>query len=149
MRRRPRLLTAAALALVVVLPAGCTSVKNGLGPRESICFSVIPTARAEVGKGPYFAGVRYVGPTTIVRAIERVHHHKVMPPSPLLGRDAHHADCMVAFRSHRFRGRLMAHAWRPGEGPYHFVIVVVRLRTHRILAVIVLHKAPIGFGDLV
>lgn len=124
---------------------GCTSVKNGLGPHDSICFSTIPEARHLVGKSPHFAGVRYITPGTLRHSVERRFHRHVTFP-PRLAKRQWHAACLVAF-SGQLSNRLVTMSWHPGPGPYRFVIVVIRLDGHRLLGTIVMARSPLGFGD--
>lgn len=146
MRRPLPLVVAAGLCAVSLGLGGCTVEKNVLGPKESICFSAIPVARTLVGKKAVFAGVRYLGPRSLVGSIERAEHHHLMPPA-MLRQMGRHAACLVAYRG-RLSPRSLATGWRPGRGPYRFAIVVIRLRDHRLLGVVLLRRPPLGFADL-
>lgn len=147
MRARPLLLLVAAGVFAASLGlGGCTAEKDVLGSKESVCFSAIPLARSLVGKKAIFAGVRYLGPLSLVRSIERAQHRRVAPPVGMREM-GHHAACLVAYRG-TLSPRVLTTGWRPGAGPYRFAIIVIRLRDHRLLAEVLLHRPPLGFGDL-
>lgn len=125
--------------------AGCTSVKNGLGRHESICFSTIPQARAIVGNRSSFDGVRYESPDALRRAFDRRHHRHARLPRRF-AKHRRHPACLVAFRDHLPAG-LVARSWRLGPGPYRVAIIVIRLDSHRLLGTVVTRKPPLGFQD--
>lgn len=135
-----------ALLVLAVAAGGCTSVRNGLGRRESICFASLPAARQVVGKEATFAGVRYLSPVAVRKDLLRIEHHLTPLPAALSRLD-HKAMCLVAYRG-RFRRDIDSLVWRPRPGPYGFAIVVVRQTNQKVLGVLLLRRVAVRFAKL-
>ncbi|MHB1986750.1 MAG: hypothetical protein ACYCSF_02010 [Acidimicrobiales bacterium] len=138
--------TAFTLLVLGLLLASCTSVRNGLGTRDGICFSALPAARQDVGRAVLFAGVRYLSTTYLEASLERPGHGRVSLP-PALRALAGKGTCLVAFRG-KLPARVAARAWHRGRGPYRFAVVIVRQSDHRVLGVLMLARPPLGFTHL-
>lgn len=137
-----------ATVALALLASSCTSVRNGLGTSDGVCFSALPVARKLVGATPSFAGVRYLSAATLevdIEKIRRKHQHVTLPP--LLRAAGHKGTCLVGYRG-KLPSGVTADAWRPLKGPYHFAIVVIRLSTHRVLGVLLLGRPPVRFAHL-
>ncbi len=139
------------LALAVLLGCGvllgaCTSVRNGLGPKDAVCFSSLPAARRVVGTGAHFAGVRYLSIVTLVTAMDRTGREHVEPPAAVRSLPRH-GTCLVAYRG-PFRAGLSDRSWDPVPGPHRLAVVVVRQSNHEVLAVVLLERAPLAFAQL-
>lgn len=141
--RRRLLRSGASLVLVTALwggaLSGCTAARNILGTRASLCFRVLPEARAAVGKEAVFSGVRALPGSDLVRAI-RLFHHARRPPEAL----AHVAGkmtCLVAFRG-RFRVSKVAKGWAPVPGPYRGAVVAVLPSSRQVVATVLFPRIP-------
>lgn len=151
-RRRRRaawhqaLLLAASLAVTGTAVAGCTSARNLLGPKESVCFRALPTARQAVGPGPTFAGVRYFAPGALVTDVERAHGHGIRVPDRLVD-DAHRATCLVGYRGHFHLASVKA-GWAPLRGPYLYAVVVTDPKTGVVSATVLFHRVPFRLADV-
>ncbi len=137
-------------ALICVASAsglsGCTSVRNGLGTRDGICFSALPAARELAGSEATFAGVRYLPPESLVASVDRVtHRHITLPPS--LERVSRQPECIVAF-SGATSVRLLPTTWRPEEGADKYTVIVVRQSDDRVLGVAAFPGPPLRFAHL-
>ncbi len=144
MRRASLLL---ALGLLVLGGAGCTSVRNGLGPRVGICFNALPAARRVVGRSPHFDGVRYVTPRMVAIALAR-ELHRFPPEVPDAFSDVfRRPECLVAFRGAPVRP-LRQQVWRPEGGQPRFTIVVVHQANQQVLGVVLLPRLPLSFAQL-
>jgi len=128
------------------LLAGCTSARNLLGPRESACFRVLPEARAAVGEGASFGGVRYLPPRDLVTAVERARRHGLKVP-PALVEVARRATCLVGYRGH-FHLSGVKKGWAPLRGPYLYAIVVTNQRSGVVVATVLLHRLPFRLADI-
>lgn len=126
--------------------AGCTSVRNGLGTRDGLCFSSLPAARAAVGSTPQFAGVRYLPPQSLVTSVDRSLHRDVRAPAKLtaaMGKGA----CLVAFRG-SVPDRVSDVAWDPEPGAERFTVVLVRQSNHQVIGIVELPNPPLRFDHL-
>jgi hypothetical protein len=144
MRRRRALLMA--VLMMGTLLTSCTSVRNGLGTRDSVCFASLPAAQRAVGGKPTLAGVRYVAPTLLLDSLDRQTHRQLRPPASLLSMPRK-GVCLVAYRG-RFSSGLAKRAWRPEPGPYDFAVVVVRQADDHVLGVLLLSQSPMRFSHL-
>lgn len=143
--RRPRATTAALIA-ALVLPlslSACTSVRNGLGTRDGICFSSLPTAREVVGAAPSFEGVRYMSAAQLISSIRHTERQKVTPPPAFRAMDDR-ATCLFAYRG-TFPKAVESSAWHLEKGPYRYAVVLVRQSDHAVLGVVLLAKSPLRF----
>jgi hypothetical protein len=128
------------LALTPLALGACTSLKAGLGTRDSVCFSSLPEAYAVVGPHARFAGVRYLSPINMLSALRHPGRPMLVPPDAFtdVGR---HGACLIGYRGAVSAGA-EARARRPLPGPYAFAIVVVRQADHRVLGVVLLPNPP-------
>jgi len=120
--------------------AGCTSVHNVLGTRDSACFRVIPEARGAVGPAAKFAGVRAVSADFLLR---EARHRRVKAPATLEAA-VHKPTCLVAFTG-RFQTASVQLPWVPRPGPYRDAIVVLLQRTGRVIATVLLPRLSLRF----
>ncbi|MGO9560119.1 MAG: hypothetical protein ACLPQS_03870 [Acidimicrobiales bacterium] len=132
--------------LVAAILTSCTSVRNGLGTRDSVCFASLPVAELALGGKPTFAGVRYLPPISLIGSLDHETRRRLHPPKALLAKPRV-GVCLVAYRG-RFSSAVTARAWRPEPGPYDFAVVVVRQADDHVLGVVLLPRAPIRFGHL-
>ncbi|HXY43267.1 MAG TPA: hypothetical protein VEH29_03695 [Acidimicrobiales bacterium] len=143
MRPPRRLLAVAAVLVAGTLGGsalgGCAVARNELGTHTSLCFRVLPEAKAAVGKRAIFAGVVSTSGDTVVRAVERMRNHR---PLPLSLRDVKHdATCLVAYRG-EFTVARVERGWAPVPGPYRAAIVVVRPAKERVVMTVLFRKLP-------
>ncbi|MHB8243808.1 MAG: hypothetical protein ACYDGN_00450 [Acidimicrobiales bacterium] len=134
------------LFLLPILLVACTSVRNGLGTRDGLCFSSIPAARRVVGTKPAFSGVRLQSPASLVGSIPHGKHQRLVPPAAF--RPTSRAGvCLFEFTG-EFSKRVVALSWRPELGSYRVAIVAIKQSDHRVLGVLLLHRSPFRFGHL-
>jgi hypothetical protein len=145
-RRHSGLASALTVVAAGVALTGCATVKAGLGPKDQVCFSSIPAAKAVVGPKAQFAGVRFVSPHDLLEAVRGPNLQDLGPPDALqdFGR---HGACLVGYRG-ALGTKVIAHAWRPVPGPVRFLVVVVRQSDHHVLGVIALPKTYLRFTHL-
>ena len=128
-----------------LLAAGCTSPRNALGTRESSCFKALPVASGAVHDLGHFAGVRYLTADVLARALASLRPpEKGVPPR---ARRRRSGICVVAF-SGRFDASTVVDGRPPGIVGGEVALVVVRARDERLLATIVLTKAPLRLTRL-
>ncbi|HET9093301.1 MAG TPA: hypothetical protein VFN50_12900 [Acidimicrobiales bacterium] len=144
--RAGRALVVSVLLGCAVSLGACTSVRNGLGPKDAVCFSSLPAARRAVGAAAHFAGVRYLSTVALVAAMDRTERQHVEPPAAVRALPRH-GTCLVAYRA-PFRAGLADRSWEPVPGPHPFAVVVVRQSNHKVLAVVLLAHAPLAFAQL-
>jgi hypothetical protein len=149
MTRRLAGTVASALVISLVLSlglGGCTSVKAGLGTRDSICFAALPQAQRAIGTPAKFAGVRYLSPVDLLSAVKRARRRHIVPPDALvdIGR---RGACLIGYRG-RFQKSDFPSAWVPGAGPYRFAIVIVRQDDHQVVGVVLLSRPLLRFFHL-
>ncbi len=142
-----RVATMAVLGLVLLAASGCAAVRNGLGTRVGICFAALPAARQVVGQQASFAGVRYLRPRAVMTAIAKQLGEKPLAPPDALADVVRKPACLVAYRGPAGH-RLERQAWRPERGRPEFTIVVVRQSDHKVIGVMVLPRAPLGFSHV-
>jgi hypothetical protein len=128
-----------------LLASGCTSPRNALGTRESSCFKALPVARAAVRDRGRFAGVRYLTGEALVRVLGALH-----PPErgvPPRANSRHVGICVVAYSGH-FDASEVADGRPVDARAGRLALVVVRARDERLLATIVIEKAPLRLTRL-
>lgn len=143
-----RVLLVSSVLVAASCLAGCTSVRNGLGPSESPCFRAIPLARAAVNDVGRFAGVRYLDARQVAAAIRRakeVVSEKAHLPVTLA--TAKGPICAVAYRGEYEPGRV-ASGWSPTGRSGTLAIVIVRLQKLAVLATVVLHRSPLRLAKV-
>jgi hypothetical protein len=147
--RRPgaRAAVLAGILLPVLTLTSCTSVRNALGPPESKCFRVLPTAAAAVqGKGAY-QGVRYMPPDSLLTSIDRQHPGPLATPVPqALAGAVHTATCLVEYKG-SYELSSLTDGWSPsGATTAAYAVVVVEQSSDQILATVLLRKEPLRFA---
>ena len=151
---RPRVawrLSHRALAAVLVLSAaatlaGCTSARNVLGPSASPCFRALPAAASAVGARAHFAGVRdgRLRDLLVVVQRRRAGAAPVSPPDALEDSSSTQV-CLVAYRPPISADAASAR-WKPWPGRIRFAVVVVGEQNLRVVATILLDRAPLRFA---
>ena len=134
----------------LVSAGGCTSVRNSLGPRESVCFRILPAAAAAVHDQGTFSGVRLTTAPALLADLRRKPHPiaEVVERS-LVEEAAQHprsALCLAAYKG-SFSPSAVELGWSPtgSDGPW--ALVAVRVPSGVVLATIILRKTPIRVSD--
>jgi hypothetical protein len=141
-----RRVVAGGLASLALALGACTSVKVGLGTRDSVCFSSLPEANRVVGVHAKFAGVRYLSSARLLSSMKHVREHHLVPPDSLIDMGRRGA-CVFGYRGD-FRSDEFPHAWFPELGPYRFAVVVVRQDDQKVVGVVLLRRPPVQFFHL-
>lgn len=138
-------LLAAIVSVSALALGGCTAPRDALGTPTSRCFKVLPEARTAMhGKGR-FTGVRYVTMASLARAIERYAPRAVDVPIGAARSAA--AVCVVAY-SGSFESAKLARGWPSDASSGSLALVVIRANNARVLATVVLARAPIRLTRL-
>lgn len=149
--QRPRAVRARrALAGLVLVAfafgvAGCTSPRNALGTSTGRCYVALPVARAALRAKGRFTGVRYVTLGAFARALEAMRPPVVDVPRRASRSRA--AVCVVAYRG-RFAAADVERGWAVDSPTGRYALVAVRVPQERLVATVVLEKAPIRFSRL-
>jgi hypothetical protein len=130
----------AAIALMGTALAGCTSARNGLGTHDSLCFRVLPEARAAVGRSADFSGVRALPGSDLVKAIESLRSTHGTPPDALMD-VAHQTTCLVAYGG-GFTVAGVSQGWAAEAGPYRAAVVVMGLSDDKVVATVLFRTVP-------
>ena len=125
-----RTIGAAAVALLLAVPAGCAGPRNTLNTATSHCFRSLPLARTTVGQRGRLVGVRAVKAATLARRLPQVEH---------LGTQR---LCVIAFRGPYAAGSVPL-AEPPGPGAY--AVVAVDERGATVLASAIVDDLPLRF----
>jgi hypothetical protein len=125
-----------ALAMVVVL-AGCTSVRSNLGTTDDACYLALPAATQAVAGTGKLIGVHLVN----VRKLER----ESTSLTRALGLDPNDQRqvCTIAF-SGRFRSQSVA--MPRGQTSGRFAVVVLTSPANRLIGTVLLDRVPLRFG---
>jgi hypothetical protein len=138
----------AGLALVgVALTAeGCTSVRNGLGPRESVCLRALPVARQAVNSQGSYQGIKYFSARSLATLLaERQSTEPSEPPPPELAALKKTSVCLVEYRG-TFTTAGVEKGFSHLSGPGTYAVVVIDQATNELIVTIVLHKPPLAFA---
>jgi hypothetical protein len=138
-----------ALALLGATLTGCTSVRNGLGPRESVCFRVLPAAQEAVHDQGSFGGLKYLSADSFATLLAK-QSGKHPPPSPPPGISAlqKSAVCLVEYHG-TYTAAAVEKGWSRVSGPGSYAIVVIKQSTGEVIVTVVLHKPPLAFAKRV
>jgi hypothetical protein len=134
-----------ALTLVAVALAGCSSPspKSAIGPSASPCFRTLPTALAAVGNRGQFLGVRLLSVKVI--DVDLRHHHQ--PELPKSQASAGTLLCVFGYHG-PFQAKSVKSPWPKGRTSGTDALVLVKLTTGRVIAVVLLPKAPLHIGRI-
>jgi hypothetical protein len=128
---------AASLAVVVLIAAGCTTVRNSLGTNDSGCYVALPSAQAAVHDKGALHGVLLVSVTSL-RKLRQLHTIATATPSRKVQR-----VCLVAFTGHFSAASVAMPHGRPVG---HFAVVVVEYPDNHVLGTVIFSHTPVHFG---
>lgn len=146
-RRLARPLLAAGLLGAALALPGCTTVRNALGPHESACFRVLPTADAAVGATGSYEGVRFVPAGDLLTDIRRQTTGPPVQPVPASLRGIDRISvCLVEYKGD-YQLASLTDGWSPsGAETGHYAVVVIRQSDDQILATALLLRPPLRFS---
>jgi hypothetical protein len=136
-----------ALLLAVTGLAGCTSVRNTLGTRDSPCFRVLPTASRAVGAHGTYEGVRFAAADTLLPGIRSDHPSgtTVAPPSGMKTAQ-HTAVCLVEYKG-SYQLTSVLDGWSPsGATAASYAVVIVKQSNDQVLVTVLLRRNPLRFA---
>ena len=131
------------MTLFAVVLAGCTSAKSAIGPSASPCFRTLPTAGAAVGHRGHFLGVRLLS-MKVVDLDLRHHHDAELPGSRAV---ATTLLCVVGYHG-PFQAKSVESPLPRGRTSGNFALVLINLARDRVIAVVLLPKAPLHIGRI-
>ncbi|MHB8220934.1 MAG: hypothetical protein ACYDHU_11545 [Acidimicrobiales bacterium] len=136
--RRWRAAPIAAAAMVALLFAGCTSVRNDLGPSSSVCYGSLPVATGAVHGRGRLDGVRLVTVSSLKTKAPHLYGAAVSRRAGAVSR-----VCLVAFS-----GRFQADGVSRPIGHDHGRLAVVELAYpgDQLLATLLVARPPLSFG---
>jgi len=136
---------AALVVTVAVALGGCTSPRNALGTSTSRCYRALPVARDAVHDEGRFAGVRYLTIAALAHALASTRPSVV--DVPVHDERSGAAVCVVAYFG-RFSASSVERGWTVDARTGRLALVVVRARDERLVATVVLERAPLRFRRL-
>jgi hypothetical protein len=144
-------LALAGLALfgAAICTGGCTSVRNGLGPRESVCLRALPVAREAVHAQGSYQGVKYFDARSFALLLaKRQSTQPAESPPPELAALMKSSVCLVEYRGTFTTADVeMGFSHFSGAGAY--AVVVIKQSTNELVVTIVLPKPPLAFAKRV
>jgi hypothetical protein len=146
MRHATRCLALVALALLGAMLTGCTSVRNGLGPRESVCFRVLPAAHAAVHDQGSYGGLRYLSAASFATLLAKQAGKHLAPP-PGVGALKKSGVCLVEYHG-TFTAASVEKGFSRVTSPGSYAIVVIKQSSGEVIVTVVLHKPPLAFSDV-
>ena len=133
------------LTLVAATLAGCSSPspKSAIGPSASPCFRTLPPALAAVGHRGQFLGVRLLS-VKVVDLDLRHHHQAELPKS---WASAATLLCVVGYHG-PFQAKFVKSPWPRGRTSGSDALVLVKLSSGRVIAVVLLPRTPLHIGRI-
>jgi hypothetical protein len=136
--------TAALVGSSMLLLSGCTSPRNALGTPIGRCFKVLPAARLAVDGRGRFTGVRYVTVADFAKVLHQ--RHPLLIDTKLAGSKLATAVCVVAYVGDYSAGQVKDGV--PAGATGHFALVVVRSNDAKVIATVVLKRAPLRLSKV-
>jgi hypothetical protein len=145
MRYGRRRFTLAGLALLgaALLTGGCTSVRNGLGTRESVCLRALPVARTAVNEQGSYQGVKYFDAHSFALLLAK--RPTKEPPPPELSALMKSSVCLVEYRG-TFTASGVEKGFSHLTGAGDYAVVVIKQSTNELVVTVVLGKPPLAFS---
>jgi hypothetical protein len=127
-----------ALGLLGALATACSAVRNSLGTTNGACFVALPSATTAIGGHGGLIGVRLVPVSQLKSVAPKLYQAAVSAPGPKVTQ-----VCLLAFHG-QFTA---AHVRHPvGRASGHLAIVEIEYPDKRLLATLILRRAPLSFG---
>lgn len=127
----------AACALIILLAAGCTSIRSNLGTSDSVCFLALPTATKAVGSHSRLLGAHLFSLAELRREAPRLAAQISAKGSPK------QSLCVLAFSGH-FSATTVSkpHGRAVGE----VAVVVLTRPSNVLLGTVILTRVPLRFS---
>jgi hypothetical protein len=137
-RRSHLLASALALGLAGSLVAACSAARNSLGTTNGACFVALPAAASAIGGHGGLVGVRLVQVSQLKSLSPKLYQAAVGAPGPKVTQ-----VCLLAFHG-RFTAAHVRHGI--GRATGRLAIVEIEFPDKRLLATLILRRAPLSFG---